>query len=148
MLIFECLSISKKEHWACHMNWHIISFFCACLCVSCRPCLWLSCLLFQHPTSSSLWGLSWQREYFMFPVWASVFLLHMDSRWSQIKGRFLSKMTFKRRIPQKCKTVCEIMSFCLWLHFYPFLFCFLILVQIFRFCEDCENVYLKLHWSA
>lgn len=59
-----------------------------------RPCLWSSCLLFLHPTFSSLWGLLWQRGYFMFPVWASVFLLHMDSRLSHIKGECLSKMIF------------------------------------------------------
>lgn len=53
-----------------------------------RPCPWLSCLLFLHPTSSSQWDLLLQRGYFMYPVWASVFFLHTDSRWSPRKGEF------------------------------------------------------------
>lgn len=69
-------------HWntVAHVDW---SYF---LSFSFRPCLWSSCLLFLRPTSSSLWVLLWQRGYFMCPVWASVFLLHMDSRLSHIKG--------------------------------------------------------------
>lgn len=55
-----------------------------------RLSLWSSCHLFPHPTSSSQWGLLLQRGFFMYPVWASVFFLHMDSRLSLRKGECIS----------------------------------------------------------
>lgn len=81
---------------------------------SLRPCRWSSCLLFLRPTSSSLWVLLWQREYFMYPVWASVFLSHMGSRLSHIKGEcpklcycLIKGKATKSNLSIKIKTNCS-----------------------------------------
>lgn len=56
-----------------------------------RLCPSWSCRLFQRVTSSFRLVSLWLKEFFMFPVWDSVFLLHTGSRSSQIQGKYFKE---------------------------------------------------------